>query len=202
MYTYGRNNPLRFSDPTGRCVVDEEKHNWFWCLAHDLGYVETEEEKQLQRGRYQEAKAAWEKEHPDTPYWLHQMDVQLGFMPMVGEVSIAGEGAEGLLALRTALKLKPVNLPAWRTIGIDMEEILSGHTAEGVRAIQSGIKDLFPPGMTSEQIERAVRQAYRYGEKVATQGERVLVRGQSNGLTIEMWVNRTTRTIETAYPKF
>jgi RHS repeat-associated protein len=202
LYAYGRNNPLRYSDPTGHCAVDGEKHNWIWCLGHDLGYVETRKEKQAEAQRYEEAKAAWDKENPHVPYWVHQMGVELSVMPMVGEVSIAGEGAEGILAARGALKLKPVNLPAWRTIGIDMEEVLSGHTATGLRAAQSGIKDLFPSGMTGEQIERVVREAYRYGEKVATQGERVLVRGQSNGLTIEMWVNRTTRTIETAYPKF
>jgi len=31
-------------------------------------------------------------------------------------------------------------------------------------------------------------------------GERVLMEGESNGLVIQMWLNKTTRTIETAYP--
>jgi len=54
--------------------------------------------------------------------------------------------------------------------------------------------------MTPRQIEKAVRTAYRFGEKLKSQGERVLVRGRAAGLTIEMWVNRTEKLIEAAYP--
>lgn len=64
----------------------------------------------------------------------------------------------------------------------------------------SPLKDLFPDSMTSAQVESSVRQAYRSSSRLATQGDRVLVRGSANDLTIEMWVNRQTRTIETAYP--
>jgi hypothetical protein len=64
----------------------------------------------------------------------------------------------------------------------------------------SDLKSLFPSGWNASQIEQAVRQAYRYGERISTQGDRVLVRGENNGLQIEMWVNTETRTIETAYP--
>jgi len=55
--------------------------------------------------------------------------------------------------------------------------------------------------MSDDQIERTVRQAYRMGGKIKTQGDRVLVRGTANGMTIEMWVNKSTKVIETAYPK-
>jgi hypothetical protein len=72
---------------------------------------------------------------------------------------------------------KPVNLPSWKKVAIDMEEVISGHTSSGYRAIQSGRKDLFPDYMTRDQIERAIRQAYRNGEKVLSQGDRILVRG-------------------------
>jgi len=41
--------------------------------------------------------------------------------------------------------------------------------------------------MSESTIERAVRQAYRYGETVSGQGERVMVRGTAAGLKIEIW---------------
>jgi len=96
---------------------------------------------------------------------------------------------------------KAINLPSWRRVAIDMEEVVSGHTAGGARLRPNSRKTLFPSGMTETQIERAIRQAYRYGSKVGSQGgERVLMEGESNGLVIQMWLNKTTRTIETAYP--
>jgi hypothetical protein len=52
-------------------------------------------------------------------------------------------------------------------------------------------------------IESAVREAYRFGKNVETQGDRVRIIGFSNdGLPIEMWVNTATKEIETAYPLF
>lgn len=93
---------------------------------------------------------------------------------------------------------KALNLPAWRRVSIDMDHIASGHMAGGSRV--SSLKTLFSERLSTSQIEKAVRQAYRYGERVATQGERVMVRGEYGGTRIEMWVNTQTRTIETAYP--
>jgi hypothetical protein len=98
-------------------------------------------------------------------------------------------------------KKKPVNLPSWKKVKIDMEEVESGHTATGSRALQSGKKDLFPSNWSSSKIEKAIRQAYRYGERMGSQGERVFVQGQGGGLRIQMWVNTATKTIETAWPK-
>jgi RHS repeat-associated protein len=92
---------------------------------------------------------------------------------------------------------KPVNLPAWRTVDIDMEHILSGHTAGGSRV--SANKNLFPD-MTPEQVERAVRGAYRYSQRTGGSGSRIQLQGQYDGLTIEMWLNREKGVIETAYP--
>jgi len=100
--------------------------------------------------------------------------------------------------VKPGVKKKPISLPAWKDININMEHIASGHIVGGSRV--SAVKDLFPPHMSVEQIEATVRQAYRFCERVATQGERVLVRGSASGLTVEMWVNLNTRTIETAYP--
>nr|WP_272898786.1 EndoU domain-containing protein [Paenibacillus sp. MMS18-CY102] len=81
-----------------------------------------------------------------------------------------------------------------------MDHITSGHTAGGSRAKQSGGKTIFPSNMSESQIEKTVREAYKNGSKVQTQGDRVLVRGEANGVQVEMWVNTKTNTIETAYP--
>jgi hypothetical protein len=63
-------------------------------------------------------------------------------------------------------------------------------------------KSAFPASMSEQAVEAAVRGAYRVGQRVRSQGDRVLVRGQFGGFTIEMWVNRVSRLIETAYPVF
>jgi hypothetical protein len=97
---------------------------------------------------------------------------------------------------------KAVNLPAWKTIAIEMEHILSGHTEGGARAVQSGLKDLFPKDWSAKQIENAIREAYRYASKAgASQGDRVLLKGKGAGLDIKMWVNTATKVIESAWPK-
>jgi hypothetical protein len=55
--------------------------------------------------------------------------------------------------------------------------------------------------MSPQAIEAAIREAYEHSTTVATQGDRVLLSGQGGGYTIEMWFNRATGVIETAYPK-
>jgi RHS repeat-associated protein len=45
LYTYGRNNPLRFTDPDGHCTADGETHNFIWCAAHSFGIVQTYKEQ-------------------------------------------------------------------------------------------------------------------------------------------------------------
>ena len=55
--------------------------------------------------------------------------------------------------------------------------------------------------MSSKQIENLIKSAYKNAKKIKTQGNRVKLRGKaSNGSTIEMWLNKTTKTLETAYP--
>lgn len=128
---------------------------------------------------------------------LEQLDMQ---EQMINSVGVGGVGRVGKVGKSLIGEIKAVNLPAWKKVGIDMEHILSGHTVGGGRV--SKLKTLFPQGMSESQIEKAVREAYRYGQKVGTQGDSVLVRGTSNNLTIEMWVNVEKKTIETAYPIF
>ena len=63
-------------------------------------------------------------------------------------------------------------------------------------------QDCLPHIHDQQAIEAAVREAYRFGAKAAVQGDRVLIQGTSGGMTIQMWVNLVTETIETAYPVF
>ncbi|WP_081426714.1 RHS repeat-associated core domain-containing protein [Sorangium cellulosum] len=121
--------------------------------------------------------------------------------------SAARAGAEALEqsvgAARGAAAGARVNMPAWRKIAIDMDEVASGHMVGGRRLAPGNKKDVFPTGMTETQVERAIRNAYRHGEVLYSQGpDRVFVRGPFGSGSIEMWVNKTARQIETAWPKF
>jgi RHS repeat-associated protein len=110
-------------------------------------------------------------------------------------------GGPGKLLANQVLKRL---LPSWKKVSIDIGHIVSGHTKNGARAQASGIKDLFPDYMDSKSIEKAVRNAYKnVSKKIKSQDGRVFLRGQTDsGMTIEMWLNKTTKTIETAWPKF
>ncbi len=96
---------------------------------------------------------------------------------------------------------KPINLPPAKKIKVDMEHICSGHQKGGARAAQSKQKSTFPPRYSEAEIKKSVVQAYKRGKPIGRQGDRIIVRGASNDkLTIDMWVNTKTKTIETAYP--
>ena len=112
---------------------------------------------------------------------------------------LAGAAIGGSIKLLKGLSVatKAVNLPAWRTIGIDMAHILERHTATSALSVNWTV---FPEIMSEKGIERAIREAYRFGQRIGGEGDRILMQGHSGGLTIEMWVNRATRMIETAYP--
>jgi RHS repeat-associated protein len=45
MYAYVRNNPVTLTDPSGLCTVDNETHNWVWCVAHHFGITSTQQER-------------------------------------------------------------------------------------------------------------------------------------------------------------
>lgn len=60
---------------------------------------------------------------------------------------------------------------------------------------------MFPSTMNERGVMRAIRDAYESSTKVGVQGaDRVKLLGEGAGLKIEMWFNKTTKTIETAYP--
>ncbi len=97
------------------------------------------------------------------------------------------------------LRPKSISLPSLRKIKIDLDHIISGHTLGGSRA--SSIKTLFGQNLSPKQIERMIKTAYSNAKKIKTQGNRVKLRGTaSDGTSIEIWLNKVTKTIETAYP--
>lgn len=84
-----------------------------------------------------------------------------------------------------------------------MTHIMDRHTKCGDVAKHSGKKDLFPENMTERQIKKAILEAYSKAKRIRTKSgdsNKLLVRGQADGMTIEMWVNKATKLIETAYP--
>jgi RHS repeat-associated protein len=93
---------------------------------------------------------------------------------------------------------KAINLPAWRKVTVNLEHILERHTPEG--ALSEG-KTVFPSTMNEKGILRAIRGAYESSTKIGVQGvDRVKLMGEGARIRIEMWFNKVTKTIETAYP--
>lgn len=127
-----------------------------------------------------------------------------GIAPDVAKLGRLGaKAAAGSRAARGYTAGSRVSMPAWKKIGIDMEEVASGHMKGGSRLQAGNKKDIFPEGMSSTQVERAIRNAYRDGEVLGSQGaDRVFVRGPFGNGSIEMWVNKATKEIESAWPKF
>ena len=95
---------------------------------------------------------------------------------------------------------RSMGFAAARRVNIDMAHILARHTIGGAEV--TAAKTLFNPNWSARTIESAVRAAYRSGEVVRVQGERVLMQGTVHGETIQLWYNRTSRTIETAFTVF
>jgi RHS repeat-associated protein len=44
-YGYVRNNPLNRTDSDGHCTVEGKERSFLWCVAHALGFVETQKER-------------------------------------------------------------------------------------------------------------------------------------------------------------
>ena len=102
-------------------------------------------------------------------------------------------------------RTKAVNMPAWKRLTLNWKEILGGHTEAGKRFQQSardgGTKDLWPSHWDQNQIEKAIKEAYGFHERLKTQGDRVFVRGLGNGVIVEMWVDTKGLIIDSAWSK-
>ena len=97
---------------------------------------------------------------------------------------------------------KPPNLPARKKMTLDIDHIVSGHMPNGPRN-PDGKKTVFW-GMTTQQVIRAIYEAYSNSTKLQTQGTNIRIMGYSNSfnLFIEMWIDITEFIIKTAYPKY
>ena len=96
---------------------------------------------------------------------------------------------------------KPISLPAWGKITVDMVHIAERHMHGGAIAMQNG-RSLFPITMNERAVMSAIRQAWGTAAKTAVQGDRIQLVGTGGGLHIEMWFNKVTNVIETAYPRW
>jgi len=97
---------------------------------------------------------------------------------------------------------KPINLPSWKKLEKNWDEVFSGHVQGGDRIASGKTGDVFPDNMSKNEIKNAVKEAYESSKVVKTQGDRVKIQGTYDGnKTIEMWVNKTDKVLETAYPK-
>ena len=202
-YVYGRNNPVKYKDPSGKVAIADDAI----IIVIIAGTVVVTTYAWLTSPEGQKAIA-------DGATAIYNGVVIAGKAVSDAVISAANamanaaaEGAEWVgdkasTAWNTVVAWfsKPSNLPSYKKIGIDMDHIMSGHSAGGNRGGPN--KDRFPWHMTAPAIENAIREAYRNGEKVMTQGDRVFVRGSWGQYTIEMWVNKATKIIESAWPKY
>jgi len=107
-------------------------------------------------------------------------------------------GAAQVLVHNAKVCPQRVNIPSLSNVDADWIHIFKNHW-EGSPLAVRGNKTFFQ-GLTKEQIMNVVKGAYRNSEKIKSQGDRILLRGYYQGWVVEMWVNKATRLIETAYP--
>ena len=112
-----------------------------------------------------------------------------------------GAAVIGYLILNKTNSKKPVNLPSHKKVKLDLDHISSGHMPGGNRN-PDGRKSVFW-GLTTNQVIKAIYEAYKSSSKIQTQGDRIRLIGYSDSynLVIEIWLNVVTKIIETAYPK-
>lgn len=189
-YSYGNNNPYRFIDPDGQQSADTSCDEV--CEEQMRRQARARPAAQVAEGASDIADVV--DEEASSPWnW-----VGLGGGKKVKRVAdeLTETASKGIVAGRR------VNMPAWKKITIDMEEVRSGHMVGGSRLGKNSKKDVFPAEMSETEVARAIRDAYRNGEVLQSQGaDRVFVRGPFGTRSIEMWVNKTTKTIESAWPK-
>ncbi|MBQ1440385.1 MAG: RHS repeat-associated core domain-containing protein, partial [Clostridia bacterium] len=108
-------------------------------------------------------------------------------------------------------KASAANRPSYKKVSVNMNHILSGHTAGGSRHGPGGNKTNFPWWMTPSMIEKAVREAYKNAEKAGAMqeswwhGMEVVKQcfigvSETFGVVIELYLNYTTQSVDAAWP--
>ena len=116
-------------------------------------------------------------------------------------------GATNATETLQAAGRRPADLPSWGNVSVDWDHIYDQHwdgtpLAPRAEPRRIGNNDMFN-GLSKDAIDALVRAAYAaVDQKLATQGDRIRVRGRAGIWTVEFWVNKATRKVETAYPIF
>jgi hypothetical protein len=81
-----------------------------------------------------------------------------------------------------------------------MTHIANNHMVSGSGFQTSGLKTAFSEGMSTAQVENAIRQAYRTATVVEKGTQSLVLEGTVGNTTIRMIYDKTSRSITTAYP--
>ena len=217
MFAYCNNNPVLFCDPSGEALIEafiikygtvcaftlviagvviisdvmyksiEAIVNWlsqqWYVFCAEIKYT-IEEHITIP----QETSVNYATEVPSTP-------VSVPLKPV--STQSHGSVLDVIYNMHTA---KPVNLPSWKKLKLNIDHIASGHMPGGSRN-PSGNKSVFY-GLTIQQMSNAIQEAYNNCSRVRSNGIRILVEGKSEtyNVVIQMWINIYDHIIETAYP--
>ena len=103
-----------------------------------------------------------------------------------------------------------VNTPSARDVKVRLGHITDNHTAEGpgyrTSIRDGGNKTKFPENWSQKDIDKAVREAYSNSREISSpqynpEGKIRFLEGESGGVTIQMYYNANTQTIESAFPR-